>query len=152
MAPDVVHFLNLLLAGVLLGNELSTLVAVHPAIRSLPVAGQVTVEQSLTRRYGALMPVLMTATLASGVVLSATIDADGRALAIAGTACIAAMLAITFVGNVPVNVYTLRVRPEQVDPHEWSRRRRAWDRFHIARVALDAAALVLFLLALLEVA
>jgi uncharacterized membrane protein len=151
LAPDVAHFANLILAGVLLGNELATLAVVHPAMRTLTVPAQVAAEQSLTRRFGVMMPFLMSATLASGIVVSACIDSDGRPLAIPGSACVAAMLAITFIGNMPVNLFTLRASPD-VDPAEWNRQRRRWDRFHVARVILDAAALALFVLALLKVA
>ena len=50
MAPDVVHLANRGLAGILLGNELATLVVVHPAARSLELPTQVAMEKSLTKR------------------------------------------------------------------------------------------------------
>ena len=148
MAPDLVHLANLMLAGTLLGNELSTLAVVHPAARSLELSAQVAMEKSLTKRYGLVMPVLMIATLVSGVAVAMGAESDGRALAIAGTACIAVMLGITFAGNMPVNVYTLRAG-EDVDPEEWRARRRTWERWHALRVLLDAAAMACFVLAVL---
>ena len=142
------HLLNLMLAGILFGNELSTLAVVHPAARSLPLPAQVAMEKSLTKRYGLVMPVLMVATLVSGVAVAVGADSDAQVLAIAGTACIAVMLGITFAGNMPVNVYTLRVG-EDVDPEEWRARRRTWARWHALRVLLDAAAMAFFVLAVL---
>ena len=138
-----------MLAGVLLGNELSTLLVVHPAARTLPLPGQVAIEKSLTRRYGLIMPVVMITTVVSGVAVAIGADGDAALLAIAGTACLAVMLGITFAGNMPVNVYTLRADPEAVDEHEWRSRRRTWERWHLARVALDAAAMACFVLAVL---
>jgi uncharacterized membrane protein len=148
MAPDVVHLANLMLAGILLGNELSTLAVVHPATRSLEMPAQVAMEKSLTKRYGLVMPVLMVATLVSGVAVAVGAESDGQLLAIAGTACIAVMLGVTFAGNMPVNVYTLRAG-EDVDADEWRERRRTWTRWHALRVLLDAAAMACFVLAVL---
>ncbi len=148
MAPDPIHLANLMLAGILLGNELSTLVVVHPAARSLDLPAQIAMEKSLTKRYGLVMPVLMIATLVSGVAVAVGAGGDGQVLAIAGTACIAIMLGVTFAGNMPVNVYTLRAS-EDVDPAEWRARRRTWERWHALRVLLDAAAMACFVLAVL---
>jgi Domain of unknown function (DUF1772) len=141
--------LNLMLAGVLLGNELSTLLVVHPAARTLSLPRQVEIEKSLTRRYGLIMPVVMIATIVSGVAVAVGAEADGRVLAIAGTACLAVMLGVTFAGNMPVNVYTLRADPEGVEEGEWRSRRRTWHRWHLLRVLLDAAAMACFVLAVL---
>lgn len=47
---------DLLLAGLLAGNELGTWAAVHPAVKELAPAGAAAAEQALTRRFGAVMP------------------------------------------------------------------------------------------------
>ena len=67
MALKIVRLLNLILAGTLTGNELSGLVAVHPALANLPAEEHIRAEQEVYRRYGRIMPFFMTATVASAV-------------------------------------------------------------------------------------
>ena len=59
------------------------------------------------------------------------------------------MLAITLLGNMPINMRILRWDEERGDPSEWERLRRRWDRLHSVRVALDSAGFVLITLAAL---
>jgi hypothetical protein len=151
MAPDALHFANLWLAGVLVGQELSTLIAVNPAAGTMSVPCQVTFQQSLATRFKGIGPLIFFSTLGTGIALSVTIDAPGRSFAIAGTACLVAMIVLTFSGNMPVNLWTFK-QTADVDPAEWVTRRRRWNRFHALRVLVDAAALTCFLLALLKVA
>ena len=132
---------NLVLAGVLTGNELCTFTVVHPLLQRLGYAEEVAGEQFVTRRLGAVMPPLMTATVATGAVAVAGLEGRERALVGAGTAAYAAMLAITAVGNMPVNVQTLSWDTATQPEAEWRRLRRRWDRSHALRVALDAAGL-----------
>jgi hypothetical protein len=44
------------LAGLLTGNELGTLAAVHPAVARLPMPALLLAEQELTSRYPELKP------------------------------------------------------------------------------------------------
>jgi uncharacterized membrane protein len=150
MAPEALQFANLWLVGMLVGQEFSTQVAVNPAARALPVPCQVTFQQSLARRYKGLGPLLFFSTLGTAVALAVTIDAAGRGYAIAGSACLLAMVVLTFAGNMPVNLWTFE-QTGAVDPAEWATRRRRWDRFHEVRVLLDSAAFACFLLALLKI-
>lgn len=149
MISEPLQFAATLLAGVLAGNELGTLLATHPAVRSLGMRSQVPAEQAVTRRYGVLMPPLMIATLVVGI--AATIGADSQAftLDLAATVAIGAMIAITLAGNVPVNNRTMAFGGEGSE-EEWDRMRRRWERLHAARVILDVAAFACFLLAMLE--
>ena len=145
---DVLQLVNLVLAGVLTGNELGTWAVVHPAIQRLPFAHEVRAEQEVTRRYGAFMPWLMMLTLLSGLAALATLDggSDAFALTLAGTLCYGAMLATTLAANVPINARTLRFR-ETGSPEEWRGLRCRWDRLHTGRVVLDTAGLVCVALA-----
>lgn len=138
MAPDLLYFLHLFAAGVLTGNELGTWAVVHPAIQRLPFAEEVHAEQEVTRRYGRFMPALMLITIVSGFVLAEGVDGTPGSLALAGSICFAAMLALTLVGNVPLNVRTLRFT-ETDPPEQWRAARPRWDRLHATRIALDVA-------------
>jgi len=51
---------NLVLAGVLTGNELGGWAAVHPALDGLPGRTRLPAEQAVYRRYGKIMPFLIT--------------------------------------------------------------------------------------------
>ena len=61
-------------------------------------------------------------------------------LAVAAAGCFVLMLAITLVGNVPINDRVLELTP-QTPVQDWRALRRRWDWLHSIRVALDVAAL-----------
>lgn len=52
MWVKAVYFVNLLLAGTLVGSEFGTWAAVHPALGGLSGAENIRAEQEITRRYG----------------------------------------------------------------------------------------------------
>jgi uncharacterized membrane protein len=95
------------------------------------------------RRYGSFMPALMLLTIGS-----LRPGAPSSVLTLAGVFCLAAMLAVTLAGNVPINRKILAATLDTPPPTWWSLRRR-WDRLHAVRVALDLVALVLLILAVL---
>ena len=135
MLNRTVRLANLVLAGMLAGNELGTWAAVHPALEELSPAERLRGEQALTRRYGAIMPAWMGSALAS--CLAATLNARGAAGfrgTLLGTLCFAAMLASTRLGNVPINARTLELTEDDIE--EFERLRDRWGRLHTLRVAL----------------
>jgi len=137
----VIRFVNLVLAGLLAGNELGTKVALHPALERLRLPERVRAEQEVTRRYATIMPFWMSSVVVScvmAVVLSR--GKPGFFPALAGTACFVGMMASTLVGNVPINERVLELDPER-DQEEFVRLRERWDRLHALRVALNAAGL-----------
>lgn len=138
MVEDAVLLVNLLTAGVLVGNELGTWAVVHPALHKLPFDQEVPAEQQITKRYGFFMPALMLATIISGFVGAGLTSGQTSELLLAGSALFTAMLLITLIGNVPLNVQTLRF-PMDGDPAVWHAIRRRWDRLHLLRIALDVA-------------
>lgn len=60
------------------------------------------------------------------------------------------MLAITLIGNMPINIRVFKWDEEHGDPDDWRRLRRRWDRLHSARIVLDSAGFVLITLAALH--
>ncbi len=56
---------------------------------------------------------------------------------LAGMLCYAAMLAVTFAGNMPVNRRMLEINPGMVSREELIGLRRRWDRFHAVRNVLN---------------
>jgi uncharacterized membrane protein len=132
---------NLVLAGMLAGNEFGTWAAVHPSLGKLDPAERIRAEQEVTRRYGAIMPAWMGSTVVScllALVLSR--GSSGFRSTLFGTACFVGMLLSTRIGNVPINNRVLEIDPEK-DQEEFARLRERWDRLHTLRVALNVAGL-----------
>jgi hypothetical protein len=126
---------NLLLAGMLAGNEFGTWAAVHPALEELGPPMRLRAEQALTRRYGAIMPAWMSSAFAlcfAAALLSR--GSSGARRTLLGALCFAAMLASTGLGNVPINNRTLELTEEDLE--EFERIRERWGRLHTLRVAL----------------
>lgn len=135
-----VQFAGVTMTGLLAGNELATLIGLHPALRGLPLRAEIEAEQALNGRLVKIMPSYMSGTvIAAG---AAALDRRGRRgarLAVVAVGASALMLGITLVGNVPLNTRTLAY-PTEGDAAGWSAIRRRWERLHTARVLLDLTA------------
>jgi uncharacterized membrane protein len=140
VALKAMRFLNLLLAGVLTGNEFGGFVGFHPALYELPTEAHARAERAITSRFGKIMPPFMTTAILSFVpVLSLVRDRRSSSFffTLLGMLCYVAMLAVTFVGNMPVNRRMLEMDPSTISGEELMELRRRWDRFHAARNVLN---------------
>lgn len=136
-----VRSVNLMLAGMLTGNEFGTWAAVHPSLGKLGPAERMRAEQEVTRRYAAIMPAWMGSTIVSCIMaLAFSRGSAGFRSTLFGTACFVGMLASTRIGNVPINNRVLEMDPVN-DQEEFARLRKRWDRLHTLRVALNVAGL-----------
>ena len=147
------RFLNLLLSGVLTGNEFGGFVGFHPALYELPTEAHARAERAITSRFGKIMPPFMTATIVSFVpVLSLVRDRRSPSFffTLVGMLCYVAMLAVTFAGNMPVNRRMLEMDPEAASSEELMELRRRWDRFHAVRNVLNFLGLICALLGALS--
>jgi uncharacterized membrane protein len=143
MVLNIARFVNLVLAGMLTGNEFGSWVTVHPALDRLPLPAHVRTEQAVTQRYGQIMPVFMSTTIASFLpVLALSPDRHAPAfrLSLAGLLCYSAMLDITLRGNVPLNNRLLALSPD-ASPDEFLAVRTRWSRLHAARNLLNLTGL-----------
>ena len=135
------RFVNLVLAGLLAGNEIGTKVAVLPALERLGPPERVRAEQEVTRRYAAIMPFWMSSVIVSCLpVLVLSRKTSAFLPTLVAMACFVAMLASTLRGNVPINDRVLELAPE-ADDEEFAELRERWDRLHTLRVALNVAGL-----------
>ena len=153
MVLKTTRFLNLLLTGVLTGNEFGGLVGFHPALYELPTEAHARAEQAITSRFGKIMPPFMTAAVLSFVPVLSLVRvrrSPSFLFTLLGMLCYLAMLAVTFVGNMPANRRTLELDPRSVSRNELHALRRRWDGFHAARNMLDAAGLVFAILGTLS--
>src|SRR3712207_9539760 len=102
MTLKAARFANLILAGVLTGNEFGGFVGFHPALYRLPTDAHASAEQAITARLGKIMPPFMTATIVSFVpVLSLARERRSSRVTLAGMLCYLAMLGVTFAGKMP---------------------------------------------------
>ena len=134
-----VSMANVCLAGLLTGNEWGGWVAVHPALDKLPGSPRLQAEQAVYRRYGRIMPFLMTSTVASGIAAGSIRDSaslEGR-LTRGATACYTAMLAVTLIGNIPLNRELVALPDEPAGHARLAELRAKWDRLHTARNILN---------------
>ena len=132
---------NVCLAGLLTGNEWGGWVAVHPALDKLPDSPRLQAEQAVYRRYGRIMPFLMTSTVASGIAAGSVRDGaslEGR-LTRAATGCYTAMLAITLLGNIPLNKELVALPDDPAGRARLAELRDKWDRLHTGRNILNLA-------------
>ncbi len=151
MTLKAARFANLILAGVLTGNEFGGFVGFHPALYRLPPYAHASAEQAITARFGKIMPPFMTATIVSFVpVLSLARERRSFGFTLAGMLCYLVMLGVTFAGNMPINRRILELDPETVSSEELLALRRRWDTFHAARNGLNAAGLVFTILGTLS--
>ena len=152
MALKAAQFVNLFITGVLTGNEFGSWAALHPALRELPHQAHVRSEQAVTRRYGKMMPALMTGALVSFVPFLSLVS-DRRSLSflfdLAGMLCYATMLMITLAGNIPINRSTLELDPDKTSREEFLELRARWDRLHRVRNVMNLTGFGLAILGVL---
>jgi hypothetical protein len=152
MTLKAAWFVNLFLARALTGNEFGSWAALHPALRELPHQAHVRSEQAVTRRYGKMMPALMTGAVVSFVPVLSLVPVR-RSLSflfgLAGMLCFATMLAITLIGNIPINRRTLELDPGTTTREEFLELRARWERLHAARNALNLTGFGLAILGVL---
>ncbi len=145
-APELMKLrprLAVLLSGLLTGSELTSWGIVHPTLWKLEHREQVRAEKLVYRRFATVDPFLQTATIAACFAATKGLRGPDRALALAAGASYSIMLAITLIGNMPINLRVFRWHETQDDPEQWRTLRRRWDRLHTVRIVLDTAGFAL---------
>jgi hypothetical protein len=143
-------FSAVVLAGLLTGSELTSWGIVHPTLSKLQYDAQVRAEKLIYKRFGSIDPFVMTAAIAACFIAASGLHSRSATLALAAGGCYTAMLGITLIGNMPINLRVLRWDEDCGDPAEWRRLRHRWDRLHNVRIPLDIAGFVLVTLAALR--
>jgi hypothetical protein len=146
---DLLLLSSTVVTGSLAGMELASWAVVHPAVTLLDHLEEVHAEKRLYRRFGLVQAPQMALAVTLAGLTTAAVDGCARTLAATATGCLGGMLALTFAGNMPINLAILRWE-EPGDPARWRRLRRRWDRVHTVRVALDTTAFVLLVATCLE--
>jgi uncharacterized membrane protein len=143
----------LLLTGLVAGILTAGLLAVHPALRTLPVGSYISVKQAFDQNYPRIMVPLQLTSLAVSIVVTVAAAVGGHSgtASFAGLAAasIAVNIAVTVLGDLPINVAMASWQPE-TPPEDWQRYRARWDLFN--RIRTTAAVVSLLLLSLAAVA
>lgn len=141
----VARLANLVLAGMLTGNEFGTFAGIYPALDRISPMARLEAEQGVYRRMGGIMPFYMISTLASFLpvlVLQRRPGSPAFRFTLAGLMCFVAMVVITRRGNLPINARIEELPTEEASLDEFRELRERWDRLHAARNVLNVAGLV----------
>jgi uncharacterized membrane protein len=143
----VVVFLAALATGGLMVNW----IGLGRAMSRLSVSTYVEFHQAINRTFEPYMPIVIVGAFLGGIVLeilSQGIHSLSGELALAGTLCYVAVLAVSLPTNVRINKQIARWSV-QSPPDDWAHIRASWVRFHIVRTLFSLPGLVCYILACL---
>ena len=149
---EAAELINIILVALLVGNDVAVWTVVHPALDEIPVEAAFKAERAMLLRYKTLVPFLILFILASGiaVVVQDELGSLSFWLSLAGTIAIFLWQMIV-ISLYPINVKIMQASPDDVPPEdEWRSMRRIWLARHTARMILSIGALVVFVLAAIE--
>lgn len=149
----ILQAVQLLLIGVLAGEELLVRYGVQPALRSLPDGAHVAARIALVKRLKVVVPILMLPTVLASAALVVTAPPAGASTAsfgwsIAGLAALVAFLLASFLGTVPINMAVDRWHAS-APPADWRRTVHRWETIDTVRSGAAAVSFALFVVAAL---
>jgi ABC-type methionine transport system permease subunit len=150
---DTAELINIILVALLVGNDVAVWTVVHPALDEIPVEAAFKAERAMLLRYKTLVPFLILFILASGIAVVVQDDVGSASwwLSLAGTIAIFCWQLIV-ISLYPINVKIMEAGPEDVpDEEEWRKLRRIWLARHTARMILSIGALVVYVIAAIEI-
>jgi uncharacterized membrane protein len=143
----VVVFFAALATGGLMVNW----IGLGRAMSRLSTSTYVEFHQATNHTFDPYMPIVVVDALLGGIVLailSPGVHSLSGGLAIAGSVCYVAVLAISLSTNLPINNQVARWSALS-PPADWTQIRARWVRFHIIRTLFSLPALACYLLACL---
>jgi uncharacterized membrane protein len=138
-------------AALATGGLMVNWIGLGRAMSRLSVSTYVEFHQATNHTFDPYMPIVVAGALLGGIVLailSPGIHSLSGELAIAGSVCYAAVLAIAMSTNVPVNKQIARWSVQR-PPDDWTLIRANWVRFHIVRTLFSLPGLACYILACL---
>ncbi len=139
------------LAGLATGGLLANWIGLGRAMSRLSVSTYVEFHQATNHTFNPYMPIVVVGALLGGIVLailSPGIHSLSGDLAIAGSVCYVAVLAIALSTDVRINKQIARWSV-QSPPDDWASIRASWIRFHIVRTLFSLPGLACYILACL---
>lgn len=145
--PEIIIGVTIVAAGLLVGIEFCVAVFINPMADALPASGGLSVRAGSARILGAVMPFWYAATVALSTCASVLLwpEPSGIASAVA-TGLFATTIVLAVVVLVPINN---RVKDWSNGNHplDWRAQVHRWDRWHVLRLLLGAAGLILLVAA-----
>ncbi|MCK9920541.1 DUF1772 domain-containing protein [Frankia sp. AgPm24] len=142
--------ISLVLTGLVAGTMTIGLVAVRPAMHTLPATTYVTVKQAFDVSYPKFMKPLQITSLFSTVALAvaAAVAGPTTSAILAAIAAVAVFtnIIVTVRGDLPINNAMATWTPD-APPSDWQSHRARWDFFNSIRTIAALTALVLLALA-----
>ena len=147
---SVLVVVQIVLVGLLAGEEFIVRWGVQPALATLPDEAHLRARIALVQSLKVVVPILMVpAVLASVAVVVLTGTADGFGARMAGAAALVVFLLASFLGTVPINIGVNDWSPSE-PPADWKRVVTRWERIDVLRSSAAGAAFVLFVVALVS--
>lgn len=143
----VLEIAQIVLVGLLAGEELIVRWGIQPALDTLPDHAHVRARIALVKRLKVVVPILMvpTALASAGLLIVAGGDA-GLGWRIAGIVALFGFLMFSFLGTVPINMKVNDWDPEN-PPADWRRMVRRWETIDTFRSSAAIASFLAFVIA-----
>ena len=148
---QVLELAVIVFAALATGGLMVNWIGLARAMSRLSVSSYVEFHQATNHTFDPYMPIVVVGALLGGIVLAILppgIDSHSRELAIAGSLCYVAVLAIALSTNVRINKQIARWSV-QSPPDDWESIRASWVRFHILRTLFSLPGLACYILACL---
>ena len=148
---QVIQLAVIVFAALATGGLMVNWIGLGRAMSRLSVSTYVEFHQATNHTFDPYMPIVVVGALLGGIViaiLSPGVHSLSGELAIAGSVCYAAILAISLATNVPINNQVARWSV-QSPPADWTLIRASWVRFHVVRTLFSLPALACYILACL---
>lgn len=129
------HFLAIMLLGLMCGSELNVAMFGHPVLNRQPLEAHILVRSSLAALLGRVMPFWMaTSTVLNLVLLLPFAHLAGDAWRLAAIAFAIQVFAVLFslVAPVPINNRIATWTPQSL-PNDWKPQEHRWDLYHWLR-------------------
>jgi len=147
---SVLLVVQLVLVGLLAGQEFIVRWGVQPAMATLPDEVHLRTRIALVKSLKVVVPILMVpAVLASVAVLVLSGDDDGLGWRIVAMVALVVFVLASFLGTVPINIRVNDWDPEH-PPADWKRVVLRWERIDVLRSTAAGVAFVLFVVALVQ--
>jgi hypothetical protein len=138
-------------AALATGGLMVNWIGLGRAMSRLSVSSYVEFHQATNHTFDPYMPIVVVGAMLGGIVLAILSQGShslSGELAIAGSVCYVAVLAIALSTNVRINKQLERWSVEK-PPGDWSAVRSRWIRFHIGRTLFSLPGLAFYVLACL---
>jgi anthrone oxygenase-like protein len=143
MMYEVLLVLTVVLAGLMVGNELNVGLFLHPTLRHLPDNLHARARRDFAALFGRLMPfwyIAVALLLIAVTWLGPSLHSLSGQLLLASTALFLLTIVYTIILPAPLNSKIAAWQLESV-PSNWRAQERRWDTLHAIRMFLLVAAL-----------